>query len=474
MKELVELLEAAGITTSHSRSTVTSASFPLNLPLRDGGVLRLELPQPPLLSELDPDLAGLAVLDPIGHVVAAWGLASRVQPLQPGRNTLDTPLKVFFDRADRTSGHILYLDGYRYLFAGLGPGMGAMKLVLVVNANEEHRIRLESAHNRRAADALKRLGNTLSMHQNRTPLCLAATHEIASALDLAAVLLWAMEPQEGCLELVASVGANRQGVAALRRLNAFSGAGCIAEIVAASRQVFFQEQLADHVLCAELEGKLCYLRPGGVSVHPLETSGKLLGILELIGREGEPLFAESRELFQTVAEHLALAINTADLFENLERLASHDPLTGLANHRFMQDFLYQRLHEAARTEQGLGLLMVDVDHFRAFNEEEGHDAGDAVLCLVAETLKGCVRPYDVAARYGGEEFVLIMPGSDMESASAVAERLRRRIEMRPFATKSGRHARVTVSVGCAAFPGSAADPSTLLKAADLALYEAKR
>jgi diguanylate cyclase (GGDEF)-like protein len=474
LKELVELLESLGISTSQGRASGTASFFPVCLPLRDGNLLRLEMPEPPLVSSLDPELVGLAVLDPIGHVVAAWGLATKLAYLRPGKCALDSPLRGFLDRSDHGSGSSIFVDGFRFFFAGMGPGMGAMKLVLLVNAWEESLIKRESAQSRRAADALKRLGNTLSMNQNRTPLCLAVTHELASSLEMAAVLLWALDTREDCLELVASVGANRQGLSALRKLNAYSGSTCAAELVASTRQVFFQVEVSDHVLSADLEAKLCYLRPGGVSVHPLETSGKLLGVLELIGREGDPHFAESRELFQTIAEHLSLAIHTAELFENLERLASHDPLTGLANHRYMQEFLHQRLHEAIRTQQTLGLLMVDVDHFRAFNEEEGHDAGDEVLCLVAETLRGCVRPYDIAARYGGEEFALIMPGSDLEAAAAVAERVRRRVEMRPFTTKSGRHAHVTVSIGCSAYPETAADPSTLLKAADLALYDAKR
>jgi diguanylate cyclase (GGDEF)-like protein len=211
-----------------------------------------------------------------------------------------------------------------------------------------------------------------------------------------------------------------------------------------------------------------------VSVHPLVISDRLLGVLELVGREGDPHFADSGELHQTVAEHLALALNSAAMFENLERLASHDPLTGLANHRALQEFLQARAAEADRTGQSLGAIMIDVDHFRSFNEEEGHDAGDAVLRQVAEAIRGCLREYDLGARYGGEEFTVVMPGSSELGIETAAERIRARVEAMPFITRSGRERHLTVSLGCALFPNNATDGQSLLKAADLGLFEAKR
>jgi diguanylate cyclase (GGDEF)-like protein len=109
--------------------------------------------------------------------------------------------------------------------------------------------------------------------------------------------------------------------------------------------------------------------------------------------------------------------------------------------------------------------MVDVDHFRRFNEEAGHDAGDRVLKQVAKALATCVREYDLAARYGGEEFTLILGGVTADQAFAIAERARMAVE-----DLGG----VTASFGCAVFPDVAFDAAGLLKAADQALYEAKR
>ena len=136
------------------------------------------------------------------------------------------------------------------------------------------------------------------------------------------------------------------------------------------------------------------------------------------------MFEEHLDLFETVSEHLALALNSTALYESAEKSALQDALTGIANHRAMQDFLHTRLEEARRSGQELGVVMIDVDHFRIFNEEHGHNAGDDVLRLVGETLRNCVRPYDLAARYGGEEFTLILPGAGRLGALSLAERCR--------------------------------------------------
>ncbi|HTQ12184.1 MAG TPA: GGDEF domain-containing protein, partial [Fimbriimonadaceae bacterium] len=191
-------------------------------------------------------------------------------------------------------------------------------------------------------------------------------------------------------------------------------------------------------------------------------------------RDADPHFNENAELFETIAEHLALAINSALMFENFERWATHDALTGLLNHRTLHEKVNQRVLEARRTGQEIGVAMIDVDHFRSFNEEEGHDAGDEVLRLVADTLKSCLRPYDQAGRYGGEEFTIVMPGSSMANTVSTAERVRHKIEALPYVTRVGRERHVTVSIGCAVFPHTATDPPSLVKAADVALFEAKR
>ena len=313
----------------------------------------------------------------------------------------------------------------------------------------------------------------LAANQSVERVCMAAAHEIASATDLAAVALWTPD-ESGVFNLSASVGITRSGQQAIRTISPLTGAGCVAELVGASRTPCLVKDVTDHIMTAGLEAQFCYLPAGSLCVLPLLVGDHLLGILELIAKKEDLLFDDHRELFETFAEHLSLALNAAYMYETAEQRASKDALTGIANHRTMQEFLLRRFAEAKRNDHSIGVLMIDVDHFRAFNEEEGHDAGDAALQQVSNTLKLCVRPYDLAARYGGEEFTVIMPGSNRESTFEVASRIRARVEAEPFVSSTGRSRHLTVSIGCATYPECAAEPKSLLKAADLALFEAKR
>jgi diguanylate cyclase (GGDEF)-like protein len=346
-------------------------------------------------------------------------------------------------------------------------------LILVLNAEEERQAlaRVELAD--RMVRMLSRVGIALSMHQNLGPLCTEAVHQIASSSELAAVLLWTKDSDSELLTLMASVGVNRQGIGVVQTLSPQVGSTCVAEIAAATRQPIHLRSVQSSIMTSELEAKFCYLRPGGVSVVPLVIGDKLIGVLELVGKDGDLSFGESQSLFRTVAEQLALALNSAMLFESLERLATFDPLTGIANHRAMQEFLHQRIAEAKRMGTEVAVLMIDVDHFRSFNEDEGHDAGDDVLRKVAEILSMAVRPYDLAARYGGEEFTIIMPDIHAEAALAAAERIRQRVEQTTCTFKSGRSRSITASVGYAMFPHAATEPGDVLKAADVALFHAK-
>jgi diguanylate cyclase (GGDEF)-like protein/PAS domain S-box-containing protein len=152
-------------------------------------------------------------------------------------------------------------------------------------------------------------------------------------------------------------------------------------------------------------------------------------------------------------------------------LANLDPLTGLYNHRFMQEVLTERLADARRHREPLSVLMLDLDRFRELNERHGHDAGDRALRSVAETLQEALRDGDLACRYGGEEFLLILNATPLDAALLVADRIRARVEaIPPVAAHAGP---VTCSIGVAGFPTHASTTASLLKAADVAVYQAK-
>ena len=154
--------------------------------------------------------------------------------------------------------------------------------------------------------------------------------------------------------------------------------------------------------------------------------------------------------------------------QQLERLSRFDPLTALANRRHFDEFLQHTWARASHDGDDVALLMIDIDHFKSYNDQHGHPAGDACLQSVADTLRECLRkPEDLVARYGGEEFIALLSHSDLAAAMAAAERVR--------AGVAGGTTPVTVSIGVASVrPGSdAVTPATLLAAADQALYQAK-
>jgi hypothetical protein len=351
LNKLLSLLRELGLRTIDDRLVDGQTGFPVSVALEGGGTIVLDLPAPGMLESLDPDGVGVAIIDPVGYVRRTWGIARRIPHFKTGQSVLETPLANLLEGSYAGAHGSLYLNGYRYFSAGITTGDVSDVFLLVINASEERQARTQASKSARMAHALKRLGKSLTMNQQIQALCNSASHEIASVAELAGVLIWVNRAEDDMLELVSSVGVNRQGQSVLHRIAPDAGGTCVAELVAASRNSFTQTSVLDHVLTSNLEAKFCYLRPGGVAVHPLVISDKLLGVLELVGRDGDPHFEENAELFETIAEHLALAINSAVLFENFERWATHDALTGIANHRTLHEFLNQRVMEARRTGQ---------------------------------------------------------------------------------------------------------------------------
>jgi diguanylate cyclase (GGDEF)-like protein len=169
-----------------------------------------------------------------------------------------------------------------------------------------------------------------------------------------------------------------------------------------------------------------------------------------------------------------LAIEYALLYERTRQMAITDRLTGLYNFGYFLERLKEERVRAERYHRLLSLVILDLDHFKIFNDANGHPAGNEVLKKVAQVLKEESREVDVVARYGGEEFVLILPETSRKRAAELAERIRRRIEETPFDhMESQPLGRVTLSAGVATFPVDASNEETLIKAADESLYAAK-
>ena len=203
---------------------------------------------------------------------------------------------------------------------------------------------------------------------------------------------------------------------------------------------------------------------------PLSADGETIGalVVEHASRRGTRVERRVVAMAGQFASHAALALRNSWLLQQVQRLAETDALTGLANRRTFQATLERELSRAARSGDPVTLLMVDIDHFKSLNDTHGHQAGDEVLKRVGGVLTAACRDFDTAARYGGEEFAIVLPACSSAESLVVAERLRETISQIETVTN------VTASAGVATFPAHAADPESLIKAADEALYESKR
>ncbi len=230
----------------------------------------------------------------------------------------------------------------------------------------------------------------------------------------------------------------------------------------------------------------CGHLPGeGASVCiPLIANGAAIGTLALhdeqvFGASSDPkessdAFTRRRDLIAAIGEHVALALANLGLREALRAQAVRDPLTGLYNRRYMQEFLEREAQRARRKNRPLSLLALDLDNFKMFNDTCGHAAGDHALSLVGEVLLRSVRADDFACRYGGEEFVMILPECNLQQASARAEEIRMRLRDCPLEYQGVAQKRITVSIGVAALDETTDQINRLLACADEALYQAKR
>jgi diguanylate cyclase (GGDEF)-like protein len=184
--------------------------------------------------------------------------------------------------------------------------------------------------------------------------------------------------------------------------------------------------------------------------------------------------ADEIQLVATFAGQAAVSIENARLFEATRQMAMTDPLTGLANHREFYEQLGREMRRAQRYRRPLTLLMLDLDHFKSFNDQYGHLAGDQALRETAEVLRQNSRNVDFVARYGGEEFAIILPETDLTRAARQAERVRVAVEAHPYLLETGAQVRrMTVSVGVAALMPEMRATEDLVHDADTALYRAK-
>ena len=212
-----------------------------------------------------------------------------------------------------------------------------------------------------------------------------------------------------------------------------------------------------HTLCCDI------MEPHGHIILPFKSATKVVGVLYLYLPADAEVENIKVNLMERMASQVGMAIDNARLYGETREMALHDPLTGLANRRFMDIKLQQAIALAERYDKPLCLSLLDIDFFKNYNDSKGHDAGDKMLTMVAEKISLGIRKSDLAARFGGEEFLIILPESDMAGTRMAVERIRQDIED---------SLEITISAGIALYKKGSSDED-LIRTADSALYLAK-
>jgi diguanylate cyclase (GGDEF)-like protein len=206
---------------------------------------------------------------------------------------------------------------------------------------------------------------------------------------------------------------------------------------------------------------------------PMMAQGEALGVLYLSATETGAFTQSKRELAITVAEQIALALANLKLHEALQQQSIRDSLTGLFNRRYLEESLEREVSRAERKQQTVGIIMLDIDHFKRFNDTFGHDAGDTVLRELGIFLKKNIRGSDIACRFGGEELLIILPEADLSVTLQRAEQIREGIKHLNLHSRNQQLGTITLSLGVGIFPQHGITGDMVIQAADIALYQAK-
>jgi len=273
--------------------------------------------------------------------------------------------------------------------------------------------------------------------------------------------LYILNPDSNMLEIQASWGKNPPGETNFLPDACWAMRRGQVQVVSNPRQ----KVRCQHV--AEKGEDLTYL------CVPVVAQTDNLGMLHIRGLQGKSV-DHLKQLALLVAGRVALALSNLRLSEILRVQSIRDQLTGLFNRRYMEEMMQREVHRAVRYNRPLGIMMMDIDHFKKYNDTHGHPAADAILRELGHLIQSHIRREDIACRYGGEEFIIIMAEASLQDTRNRAESLRSEIREMTVTYGDINLGGITVSIGVSGFPAHGRTPQELIQAADNALYRAKR
>jgi diguanylate cyclase (GGDEF)-like protein len=274
------------------------------------------------------------------------------------------------------------------------------------------------------------------------------------------------------LALEAALGAYSEQMGSIR---VKLGDGIAGAVLAAGTPLVVRDVETDERVPRQRPGR--YKSKSFIS-YPITLGQRKVGVINLTERtDGIPYENEDLSLLELMSPHLALIIDRTEWHRKAEayqKMSLTDPLTSLPNRRYLQDRLFEEVERSKRYNTPLAFMILDVDHFKSYNDFYGHTNADRVLVKTAQILRGSVRAIDMSARFAGDEFCIVLPETDIGDAARIAERLRKAVCEAEYKSEQGELMdRVTLSIGVSSFSLSRQSPLSIIESADRALYQAK-
>lgn len=314
------------------------------------------------------------------------------------------------------------------------------------------------------------LSKTLSATLNMEELFRLVLHLVGRSLHVETYSLMLLEEATNRLTVKAAFGLTEDG---LQSLTLRLGEG-ISGLVAQTGQAMLVPDVSAEPRF--LEQASFRQRHGSFLCVPLRIKGgKVIGVLNAHKPDPQAFSVADLDLFQAVANQVAVALENAQLYQQTKEMSSRDDLTGLFNRRHFFENLEKEVQRAHRYRRVFSLLMLDLDDFKSYNDTYGHLKGDEVLKELARLLLGTTRRADVVSRFGGEEFVILLPEINRRGGAVVAEKIRAAVEQHPFPGRDTQPGgKLTVTIGLAMYPVDSEDGVELVDIADRALYAGKQ
>ncbi|MCG2795628.1 MAG: diguanylate cyclase [Actinomycetia bacterium] len=377
-------------------------------------------------------------------------------------------LAPFFSQG-RISGFLCVADDEDREFSGdektrLAVVAGEAALA-VVNARLHERIKSDAAQMVSLIQLTNAIGSTADLEK----IMSIALDTVRHLFDCDSGLIYRIDADDGCLWYVDSFGYSSRAVEKISSGPYRNAGECWA--VAQDTLVGIDDLSAAELKCRTLE-KIAY---GSTICVGMKVEGRTLGVLHIRSEKPNAFSEEDQQFALAIADQVALALQRATLFEEINRLAVTDPLTGVFNVRRLASVLADEVSRARRYVRPVSFLMVDVDNLKVYNDSLGHQRGDVVLSQIASIVDRNTRDVDKVFRYGGDEFCVVLPETDSFEAMVVAEKVRRAVSDFHFPGEEDMRVKnLTISIGVATFPQDTDEEDDLIRKADLALYAAKQ